>query len=149
MAAIPPNIQPAVGVLTCGQSQAALAHVLNIIGDVDHHIEWSLTQYGIDDFTGLLTLPHADIDNFEYVDPAAVPAPAPVALLPHKRNTFKALLAMYAYYSRALTAAIDITTVTADNFNNWHVSGYNPNIPIVPFANHICSYKERLCSQLA
>ena len=136
MAARPNHVVAQAGALTRAASQAAFTHIIGTtIGDATGHITDALNRYGVDDVEGLLAIPHNDIDGLQY-QPAPVAGVAqPLApLLPARRNLIKAWLALHANYSRDLGQAIDVTTVVQDDFNNWRVSGYDPNSPIVPFA---------------
>ena len=135
MATKPAHVTPQPAVITRNASQQAFQHVIrNVIGDADHHIEWSLNAYGIDDLEGLLTLPVANIDNLQWQDPTANPPVAPANVMLNQKNMVKAFLAQHAHYSREDDAPIDVMTVTNDDFNQWRVSGYNHTAPIIPFA---------------
>ena len=104
MATRPPHVTAQLAVLTRANSQAALTHVLNMmIGDANHHLQWALEHYGIDNLEGLFTMPFADVETLRYVDQSG-PAPHPAAqdLLPARRNLIKAWLGLYANYSRDL-----------------------------------------------
>ena len=139
MATRPPEVTAQAVPFTRANSQAAFAHVIGTtIGDADHHITWAMTRYGVNDLEGLLTTPVGDLETLQFVDPTGGPggnAPGPVTdLAPAKRNLLKAFLSLHADYSRDLGAAIDVTLVTNNHYNEYRVSGYDHTIPIVPFA---------------
>ena len=134
MATCPAAVTAQPGILTRNASQLALAHVLTVtIGDTNNHLRWSMDWYGIDDLEGLLTMPAADIDTLQYVDPGPPAVPA-AALAPARRNMLKAWQGLHAVYSHDLGAPIDVTTVTNDVFNQWRISGYDHTTPVVPYA---------------
>jgi hypothetical protein len=128
------------------QNTAQFVHVQNnllVAPDPSHPIHSCFKKYGYDTIHDLVAMTAEDVEALNYDIFDAAGALANTLKVPRGfKFMINAFILMFNNFSNQRSGILDCTSVLKDDFDDWRLLGYKPNVPL----NHIHNVHGPLCT---